>query len=389
MNKWFKILNVAGQVPQIMIYGIIGDFDDVANKVTFNDFQAQFRQIESNNKECVVRINSEGGSVLEGLAIYDLMVNSKMKITTIVDGTAASMAAILAQAGNVRLITPNGFFMLHKAQGSVSGEAADIRYYADQVDALNNKIQAILVKKTGLSIGEIDNLLIANKHNWINAQDAVSKFHLADGILENENFFGEQYDAANITNSLNAGKTNWTFMDWHKNDPIGLQNLQNTNPTAWNKLYNDLAQRNKNNAHYQKDEVNVVLNQAQINALQNNNNRSGWGFMDWFKNDPKGLKTLEETNPTAWNKLYKDLEKSLVVKGHLAPLVTSSTVPRPERAGLPGNMNIPTNQAHWTYFDYAKNDPTALADLQANNSQKFNSLVNAVSQQAKSKGWIK
>src|SRR6185437_4480828 len=175
-KEWYRIVNQAG-IPEIYVYGILSPYPD-DDTVSYADFQAAFRQLEPYNSACNIRINCIGGSILEGLAIYDMIRASAMKVTTICEGVAASMGAILFEAGDERDMYPNSRLMTHRAQGAICGDADSIRAYADQVQSCEDSIKAILKERTGLSDDKVEALMQTNVDNWITAEDAVNKYHL-------------------------------------------------------------------------------------------------------------------------------------------------------------------------------------------------------------------
>jgi ATP-dependent Clp protease protease subunit len=122
--------------------------DQVANTVIA---QLLFLQSEDPEKEIMLYLNSPGGSVTAGLAIYDTMQFVQPKVSTVCIGQAASMAAVLLAAGasGRRLSLPNSRVLIHQPLGGVSGQAADIDIQAREILKLREKLNEILVKHTG------------------------------------------------------------------------------------------------------------------------------------------------------------------------------------------------------------------------------------------------
>jgi len=122
--------------------------DQVANTII-----AQFLFLESEDpeKEVMLYINSPGGSVTAGLAIYDTMQYVRCKVSTICIGQAASMAAVLLAAGEPgrRMSLPNSRVLIHQPLGGVSGQATDIDIQAREILKLREQLNDILVKHTG------------------------------------------------------------------------------------------------------------------------------------------------------------------------------------------------------------------------------------------------
>ena len=128
--------------------------DDVANVVTA---QLLFLESEDPEKDVSIYINSPGGSVTSGLAIYDTMQYVKPPVSTICLGQAASMAAVLLSAGakGKRFAVPNARIMIHQLSGGFSGQASDIEIQAREALRLKHALDEILARHTGQPIDRI------------------------------------------------------------------------------------------------------------------------------------------------------------------------------------------------------------------------------------------
>ena len=130
------------------------------NEVSANLIVAQFLFLESENpdKEISFYINSPGGSVSDGLAIYDTMQFVKPKVSTLCIGQAASMGALLLAAGTKgkRFCLPNSRVMIHQPMGGFQGQASDIEIHAKEILYLKAKLNEILARHTGQKIETID-----------------------------------------------------------------------------------------------------------------------------------------------------------------------------------------------------------------------------------------
>jgi ATP-dependent Clp protease protease subunit len=128
--------------------------DDVANIIV-----AQFLYLESDDpeKEIMLYINSPGGSVNSGLAIYDTMQHVRCPVSTICIGQAASMAAVLLASGSPgkRLALPNARVLIHQPHGGMSGQASDIEIHAREILRLRERLNEILVHHTGMAMEKI------------------------------------------------------------------------------------------------------------------------------------------------------------------------------------------------------------------------------------------
>ncbi|MDD3284252.1 MAG: ATP-dependent Clp protease proteolytic subunit [Patescibacteria group bacterium] len=155
------------------------------NDAVANTIIAQLLFLESENpkKDIKLYINSPGGSVTDGLAIYDTMQYIKCDVSTIAVGMAASMAAVLLCAGapNKRLALPNAEILLHQVMGGAEGQATDIKIKAEQILKIKEKLNKILAKHTGQDIKKIER--DSDRDYYLNTQDAM-KYGLIDKIIK-------------------------------------------------------------------------------------------------------------------------------------------------------------------------------------------------------------
>ncbi|HRU39493.1 MAG TPA: ATP-dependent Clp endopeptidase proteolytic subunit ClpP [Candidatus Goldiibacteriota bacterium] len=155
--------------------------DEVANLIIA---QLLFLDSEDSGKEISVYINSPGGVVSAGMAIYDTMQYIKSPVTTICVGQAASMAAVLLAAGHKgkRFALPNARVLIHQPMGGVQGQASDIDIHAKEILKLRDRLNRILVKHTGQSIKKIEK--DTDRDYYMDAQEA-KEYGIVDEIVEN------------------------------------------------------------------------------------------------------------------------------------------------------------------------------------------------------------
>lgn len=129
--------------------------DDLANIIIA---QLLFLASEDSKADIKLYINSPGGSVSAGLAIYDTMQHIKPDVSTICVGTAASMAAVILAGGakGKRLALPNAEVMIHQVMGGAEGQATDIKIRAEHILKVKSKLDKILTKHTGKSLAQIE-----------------------------------------------------------------------------------------------------------------------------------------------------------------------------------------------------------------------------------------
>ena len=146
--------------------------------------QLLFLEAEDPGKDIQLYINSPGGSVTAGMAIYDTMNYIKSDVSTICIGMAASMGAFLLSGGTKgkRFALPNAEIMIHQPSGGSRGMASDMKIVADQILKTKQKLNEILAKNTGKPIDVIER--DTDRDNYMTAQEAL-EYGLIDSIIEN------------------------------------------------------------------------------------------------------------------------------------------------------------------------------------------------------------
>ena len=160
---------------ELLLYGEIGNWSDGLDPETV------VRQLEQASGNIIkVRIHSGGGSVVDGLAIYNLLKHSKKSVHVYIDGLAASIASVIAMAGNKVFMPENAWLMIHSPWNSATGNAAAFRQIADSLDAFESNLITIYREKTGMAASKLKTMLEAE--TWINASEA-KKLGFIDEII--------------------------------------------------------------------------------------------------------------------------------------------------------------------------------------------------------------
>jgi ATP-dependent Clp protease protease subunit len=154
--------------------------DNVANSIVA---QLLFLEAEDPGKDISLYINSPGGSITAGMAIYDTMNFIKSDVSTICIGMAASMGAFLLAAGEKgkRFALPNSEIMIHQPLGGAQGQATDIEIHAKRIIEIKKRMNEILAEKTGQPLEVIER--DTERDNFMSAQRSV-EYGLIDQILE-------------------------------------------------------------------------------------------------------------------------------------------------------------------------------------------------------------
>lgn len=187
MKEQSRILNLRqdGNKGYIDIYGaIVPDFwkfGDEDADVSANSFKNQINKFVDVD-EIIVNINSPGGSVFEGVAIYNILKNHKAHITVNIDGLAASIASVIAMAGDTVKMPKNALFMVHNAMGQTFGNHHEVRKFANDLEKINQSVvNSYLMKNESLDKSKIQALLDAE--SWLDSND-MTELGLIDEVEE-------------------------------------------------------------------------------------------------------------------------------------------------------------------------------------------------------------
>ncbi|MBQ9012482.1 MAG: ATP-dependent Clp protease proteolytic subunit [Bacilli bacterium] len=177
-----RVYDVYSRLLKDRIIFIGGEIDDdMANLVI-----SELLYLDSKGSDDIsIYINSPGGSITSGMAIYDTMNFIKSDVSTICVGMAASMASVLLASGSKgkRYILPNSEVMIHQPLGGVSGQATEIKIVADRIIYLKNKLNKILEEKTGNDIKKIEK--DTERDHYLTSKEAL-EYGLVDKILKKE-----------------------------------------------------------------------------------------------------------------------------------------------------------------------------------------------------------
>ena len=156
--------------------------DNVANVIIA---QLLFLENQNPEKDIKLYINSPGGSVTAGMAIYDTMQYIKPDVSTICIGMAASMGAFLLSAGakNKRFALPNAEIMIHQVMGGMEGQASDIKIRAERILKMKDNLNKIMAKHTGKSLSQVEK--DTDRDYFMDAEESV-KYGIVDKVIEKQ-----------------------------------------------------------------------------------------------------------------------------------------------------------------------------------------------------------
>jgi len=174
MGKFHPTAKADG-AGELTIYDEIGGWG-----LTAKDFKTDLRSL-GKVQEITLRINSPGGSVFDGMAIYNLLRSHGADVAVAVDGIAASIASVILCAGDVVEIAAGGMLMVHNPAALIFGDAAELRKYADALDKMAANIVDVYAAKTGAKPDDLRGMMAGE--TWMDATEAVAA-GFADAVAE-------------------------------------------------------------------------------------------------------------------------------------------------------------------------------------------------------------
>lgn len=162
-RNWYSITNKSETESEICIYDEIGLFG-----ITAKDFLDELKSV--GKRHVVLRINSPGGEVFDGIAIYNRLSEHAPGVEVRIDGIAASMASMIAMVGSPLKMASNALIMMHNPSGLCMGNSGDMRELADMLDKVRGSLTGAYEKKTGKTAQEVSDMMDAE--TWLDANEA-------------------------------------------------------------------------------------------------------------------------------------------------------------------------------------------------------------------------
>jgi|TARA_B110000444_G_scaffold206653_1_gene200264 ATP-dependent Clp protease protease subunit len=190
-NRGERAYDIYSRLLKERIIFVTGPVEDYMASVIIA--QLLFLEAENPKKEISMYINSPGGVVSSGLAIYDTMQYIKPEVSTLCIGQAASMGSLLLAAGapNKRFSLPNSRIMVHQPSGGFQGQASDIERHAQEILSLRSRLNEIYVKHTGQSLKSIEKAL--DRDTFMIASDS-KEFGIIDKVVDTRELTPEEED---------------------------------------------------------------------------------------------------------------------------------------------------------------------------------------------------
>lgn len=180
MNKFFNMI-AKGSTCSILLYGDIGERD----KVRSGDIARELLEAEAMYKNIDVRINSYGGDVYSGIAIFNALRNSKANINVYIDGVAASMASVIAMCGKPVKMSKYAKLMLHNVSGGCYGNKKEMQKCINEIETLEDTLCQMYSAKTKQDKEAIKAKYFDGEDHWMNADEALA-LGFVDGIYDAE-----------------------------------------------------------------------------------------------------------------------------------------------------------------------------------------------------------
>ena len=254
-----------GKKVKISLRGPIGGMFGINAR----DFIRDLSSKASNAKEIQVFINSGGGDVFDATAIFNALERHKATVTTTVEGVAASAATLIAQAGDVREMAENAYYMVHEVRGGIYGTRNELQSYLKLLDIANDNISKLYAKRSGTKKEQVDSLML-NGDNWLSNQEVIEHGFVdklvgerqADPVVQPNakleinwtqrgaaDLVGVQSEINQLVASVGTlysedtdvndePKGNKVFEKWLKAQGVDVTELSETEKKAWMSLYN-------------------------------------------------------------------------------------------------------------------------------------------------------
>lgn len=179
-KRYFNAIGGKDGTACILLYGEIGRWDD---DIKAADIVGELLELESQYSKIDVRINSMGGEVFQGIAIFNALRNSKANITLYIDGVAASMGSVIAASRKPVLMSKYARLMIHSVSGGAWGNATEMERTVGHIKSLEGTLGDIYAERTGKTVDAIKEEYFDGTDHWFTADEALA-LGLIDGIYD-------------------------------------------------------------------------------------------------------------------------------------------------------------------------------------------------------------
>jgi ATP-dependent Clp endopeptidase proteolytic subunit ClpP len=346
-------------------------YDEIGYGVNAQGFVNELNYL-SNSLEIPVinvRINSPGGSVIDGMGIFAAIQNSKAEVNTYIDGIAASAAGFIAMAGKKRYMAAHALLVMHNVSGGYSDDPEEQVRINNAINAMETSIATILSNNSGLSLEDVK--LKMNQETWINANDAL-ELKFVDSVFNNtpkkRMAKNELYDLVNSIVKPNINKMNKVLnyfnLDETATEEAVIEKIDAIKTESQNEV--DVLKAEKEAL---ENELNVLKAEKtakeeaekEVLAVAEVENAINAGKFDAAKK--------EELVNTAKNDLEGFKNLVLSIKTAVAPDITNLM-----NKGKSGKQD--DNRETWNILDWQKKDPNGLKNIMDNEPETYKRLYN-------------
>ena len=344
-EPFYQILARDATSVEVLFYGYIGPSEQINDQA----FALEWKALESKYKKVTLRVNSGGGSVFSGIAIYNLIKQSTLEVTVKIDGLAGSMASvvILAVPLERREMASNGRIMIHKPSGGGYGSSQQLRQVADTLDSLEETMADIYQEATGKEASEVAQWMQEGIDRYFTGKQALQA-GLIGKIIGTSSL---KPPAAQLTEEAalyqhfqmqvrGASPRQWSLKDWVEQDPEGLCRMIREEPAWYGQLF---AAHSASRARQPIE--NSISPTLQPTITMSTNEKTNWNFDKWRKEDPKGCEKMRLEDPQRYEQLKRDYIKGREVM-----------------------------KADWDFNQWHKQDPRGMEKMQRDEPERYERL---------------
>ena len=366
-KKTYKVLAKANKTIEVFLYG------EIWGAYNAEMLGVELKKYEKTHNVCKVRVNSIGGSVFDGLAMWNLLLSTSMSIEFIVDGLAASMSAVIVMLPGAKVeMARYAKLMLHRVHCGGEGTADDVRVTADMAEGLENDLIDAISKKIGKTTDEVRAKWFDGKDHWLSATEALAE-GLIDGIVdgdtsislpENENLSNAQSAYTYFNNLLNTEQMEFkNKAEFCASLGIDPKSSDEAVLTAALKALGEKTTLTNQVSTLTTDKTAL---QAKLDAFETKEKEDKEEEKKTlFDNAVSGKKMTAEMR-THYEALYdKDPETTKAIVASLPSVQTLSKL---------NSKDLPENRKDWTFKDWSKKDSKGLGEMKKNNFESFKAL---------------